>query len=101
MNDKNIIIIGNGCSLLDQQKGNTIDEFNEIVRFNNFSLKTEFHGDCGQYTTQYVINHKIHKSYVKKKRNISVESYKNIFVVAPNNKKINQYRNKNHFTFIL
>ena len=34
-----IVIIGNGASLLDHQFGDQIDQFDEVVRFNDFRIK--------------------------------------------------------------
>jgi hypothetical protein len=37
--NKSVIIIGNGPSLLEKENGKIIDEFDEVVRFNNFKIK--------------------------------------------------------------
>ena len=39
MIDKKIILIGNGSSVLDNKYGTKIDDFDIIVRFNNFKVK--------------------------------------------------------------
>ncbi|MFW6009526.1 MAG: hypothetical protein ACOCP8_09710, partial [archaeon] len=37
--NKSIIVIGNGSSVLEYRYGDIINNFNEIVRFNNFQIK--------------------------------------------------------------
>lgn len=34
-----IIVVGNGSSVLDKENGKTIDSFNIVVRFNNYKIK--------------------------------------------------------------
>lgn len=40
-----MIIIGNGSSILDQPLGSQIDEFQEVVRFNDYVLRPEWTGE--------------------------------------------------------
>lgn len=48
-----ILIVGNGSSLLNQKNGSKIDSFKKIVRFNSFKIKS-FEDFVGTRTTSWV-----------------------------------------------
>jgi hypothetical protein len=53
--DKKIIIVGNGASLRNKKLGKKIDEFEEVVRFNDYQLDS-FEEDVGTKTTIWARN---------------------------------------------
>lgn len=52
MHKDNIIIVGNGTSLLDKENGSKIDEFDNVLRFNAYSIKS-FEKHVGTRTTHW------------------------------------------------
>jgi hypothetical protein len=52
-----IILVGNSCKNIGLKLGKLIDEFECVVRFNNFILNDEFNEDYGFKTDIHVINH--------------------------------------------
>ncbi len=83
---KSIILVGNGPSILDYKKGKEIDNFDMVIRFNNFEID-EFSESTGTKTTIWARNN----SNGVFKRDVS--SFKEIWIVSPewnfgNTKKI-------------
>lgn len=56
----NVIIVGNGSSLLNKPNGEVIDSFDIVVRFNNFKIKTfeKFVGTKTNYWFNTISEHK-------------------------------------------
>jgi hypothetical protein len=52
--NKSVIVIGNGSSLRDSNLGNKIDEFDEVIRINNWKT-TLFEKDVGSKITIWVM----------------------------------------------
>lgn len=48
--NSDIIVVGNGGSILDKNKGWAIDNYNEVVRFNNYRI-VGYEADVGTKTT--------------------------------------------------
>ena len=55
---KKIVIIGNGPSVLKKKKGNEIDNFNKVVRFNTFKNDKKYSPFVGEKTDFWFINAK-------------------------------------------
>ena len=64
-NKNNIILIGNGCNLLNFNYENTIDSFDNVVRFNRFTLEN-FTKYVGNKTTTIFTNDTIIRKDTKK-----------------------------------
>ena len=62
---KTIVVVGNGGSILDQNKGRAINGYDDVVRFNNFKI-TGFETDVGTKTTiWFTCNCNLTKSQMK------------------------------------
>lgn len=98
--DKKIILIGNGSSVLDFEKGLVIDTFDIIVRFNNFQIKN-YEKYVGTKTNYWFTWHDFHSknnlnidkiyfhSWVEHKEkdknyNKIIQKYKNVVTVNHN-----------------
>ena len=57
-NNKKIIIIGNGPSVLNNENGKLIDSFDKVVRFNTFKNDSEYSKFVGTRTDLWFINAK-------------------------------------------
>ena len=57
-NNKKIIIIGNGPSVLDKENGKLIDSFDKVARFNTFKNDSEYSKFVGTRTDLWFINAK-------------------------------------------
>ena len=84
MSEKNIILVGNSPTLLNSNLGREIDLYTNVLRFNNYKMKS-YENDCGSKTTMICINKGIYKKYVRKEININKHQLNNIFVIYQEN----------------
>lgn len=71
-----IILIGNGTSILDTQNGKIIDQYNNIVRFNSFKIKG-FENYTGNNTNTWITVNRTHIQSINEFDNIIVHSWAN------------------------
>jgi hypothetical protein len=74
--EKEIIVIGNGTSVLNYQMGELIDSFREVVRFNDYQTKG-YESFIGSKTTIWA------RSNSKRTREREWLSYKNVIIASP------------------
>jgi len=103
MNNK-CIIVGNASNILNKGLGNTIDSFENVVRFNRFKIG-EYKKDLGTKCTHWVVGHKlatdnmpVHHGYFEKNlKKIKLEhpELKQIIIItSTSTKKYEQDFNK-------
>ena len=81
---KSIAIIGSSKSILNKEQGDTIDEYDHVVRF-NFAKINDYKKYVGSKVSLMVINN---NCYEKLKDN---KDYKDILVISPyKEKRINR-----------
>jgi len=99
--DKNIVIIGNGTSLIGKNCGKLIDEFEIVVRFNKYELNKKIECDLGSKVDITVYGF----GNVKRINNIikNDESIKFISSSQKTNKEIQtclKFNNEKQFNYI-
>jgi hypothetical protein len=70
----NIIIVGNGTSLLNKENGNLIDEFDDVVRFNSYKIKG-FEKNVGIKSTIWFTCNKYHINDINDYKDVYVHSW--------------------------
>ena len=70
----NILIIGNGSSLLDRENGWQYDKFDTVVRFNSFKI-AGFEKHVGTKTDYWFTVNKYHKKNIKSFKKVFVHSW--------------------------
>ena len=85
MTSSSIIVIGNGSSVLDKEYGKIIDDFEEVVRFNNFIIDG-YEKYIGTKTTIWA---RSNSGRIKEK---NMEWFKQVFICNPP-KQFSSYKN--------
>jgi len=75
-NDKGVIIVGNGTSILDVENGREIDSFNNVVRFNSFKT-TEYEKYTGSKTDIWFTVNLTHKERINHFQRVIFHSWIN------------------------
>jgi hypothetical protein len=77
--DRGLVLVGNGMSLVKKELGNKIDQFKEVVRFNDFDIKL-FEKYVGTKTDKWVVNGNLRVNYnrvINKMRIIKEQGFGN------------------------
>jgi len=98
--DKSIVLVGNGPSLRGSKLGKKIDEFDEVIRFNNLNI-IGFEEDVGKKTTIWItynpekkftkfIRDYTNRGYSKEEIYSMIKDIKEIWYISPLQEHLNR-----------